>query len=214
MKSLRTRARRPRTPNEVALVFGFGISVACTQVHCFGAAPIVEGCTPSVAAVNDRKGIKVRGTAEFNKLVARCRAWLVEKGRKSDFSRPLLSFGYVEFMGNGTIRVTAFEPVMEEAIEGRRGVLGGSRSGKTLSNLSNRVTEVVEIEKIEGEMSHVIGMVERIGDKAEKSKRGDLSLDSIEVNLELNAKGEVSILGSGVEVGGSGGVKLTFKRSS
>ena len=117
-------------------------------------------------------------------------------------------------MGNGTIRVTAFEPAVDESTEGRRGVLGGSQSGKARSILSSRVTRVIEIEKIEGELSDVIGMVQRIGDKAGSAKGVELSLDSIEVTLELNAKGEVSILGSGVEVGGSGGVKLTFKRSS
>lgn len=41
---------------------------------------------------------------------------------------------------------------------------------------------------------------------------GEFRIDQIELSLEVSAKGAVSLLGSGGEVGGTGGVTLTLTR--
>jgi hypothetical protein len=41
---------------------------------------------------------------------------------------------------------------------------------------------------------------------------GAYQLDTVELKLEVSAKGTVSLLGSGGEVGGTGGITLTLKR--
>jgi hypothetical protein len=42
---------------------------------------------------------------------------------------------------------------------------------------------------------------------------GEYAVDTIELKLEVSAKGTVSLLGSGGELGGTGGITLTLKRS-
>jgi hypothetical protein len=41
---------------------------------------------------------------------------------------------------------------------------------------------------------------------------GKYDVDSIALKLEISAKGKVSLLGSGGELGGTGGITLTLKR--
>src|ERR1700682_5727818 len=41
---------------------------------------------------------------------------------------------------------------------------------------------------------------------------GSFEMDTITVSAEVNAKGKVSLLGSGGEMGGKGGLSFTFKR--
>ena len=41
---------------------------------------------------------------------------------------------------------------------------------------------------------------------------GDLHLDSITITIEVNAKGQVALLGAGGEFGGKGGISFTLKR--
>jgi hypothetical protein len=41
---------------------------------------------------------------------------------------------------------------------------------------------------------------------------GDLPLKSVEVSFEISASGTITILGTGVETSGTGGITLTFER--
>jgi hypothetical protein len=45
-------------------------------------------------------------------------------------------------------------------------------------------------------------------------KVGEFSIDSVELSLEITAKGSIGLLGTGGEVGGSGGLKFILKRNS
>ncbi|WIN00464.1 hypothetical protein ACTOB_004173 [Actinoplanes oblitus] len=42
---------------------------------------------------------------------------------------------------------------------------------------------------------------------------GDLPLKSVEVSFEVSATGTITILGTGVETSGTGGITLTFERA-
>ncbi|RFP59384.1 MAG: hypothetical protein BJG00_009485 [Limnothrix sp. CACIAM 69d] len=47
---------------------------------------------------------------------------------------------------------------------------------------------------------------------AQADQQPGLALDEIELSVDINAKGQVRILGSGAEVGSTGSIKLKFKR--
>ena len=47
------------------------------------------------------------------------------------------------------------------------------------------------------------------------TRRGNetgMSLEEVELSIEVSSEGQISILGSGGKIGGSGGIKLSFKR--
>ncbi len=39
-----------------------------------------------------------------------------------------------------------------------------------------------------------------------------LSLEEVELSIEISSEGQISILGSGGKISGTGGIKLSFKR--
>jgi hypothetical protein len=43
---------------------------------------------------------------------------------------------------------------------------------------------------------------------------GDYSLDTVEVNAEISANGQIGFMGTGVGITGKGGIKFVFKRSA
>ena len=70
----------------------------------------------------------------------------------------------------------------------------------------------VEVDTLETEMSHLIDVVERLLTRAEKQSRNEIALDEIELSVEVNGEGKISILGNGAQAGGKGAIKLKFKR--
>jgi hypothetical protein len=70
----------------------------------------------------------------------------------------------------------------------------------------------VEVDILEIEMSHLIDVVKRLLTRAEKQTRNEIALDEIELSVEVNGKGQISILGNGVQAGSKGAIKLKFKR--
>jgi len=58
----------------------------------------------------------------------------------------------------------------------------------------------------------MLAVVERVFDHPHALH--DLQLDEVQLSVEINAKGEVGILGTGGSVGGSGAIRLTFKRNA
>ncbi len=75
------------------------------------------------------------------------------------------------------------------------------------------VRNVVNVQKLEDEVRSFLGALEKIiGNLSQEV--GNYKMDTISVTAEVNAKGKVSLLGSGGEVGGKGGLTFAFKRSS
>ena len=70
----------------------------------------------------------------------------------------------------------------------------------------------VAVETLETEMSHLIEVVERLLTRAEKQTRHEIALDEIELSVEVNGEGKISILGNGAQAGGKGAINLKFKR--
>lgn len=75
------------------------------------------------------------------------------------------------------------------------------------------VRNIVPVQKLEDEIKSFLGALEKIiGNLSEQV--GNYRMETISVTAEVNAKGKVSLLGSGGELGGKGGLAFTFKRSS
>ena len=91
-------------------------------------------------------------------------------------------------------------------------------TGGLLGNETAEVTEVVtterkavEVEKLKQEMKGFLQAMREMLDEADPpdSKMG---LDEVELSVEINGSGQVSLFGVGGKAGGKGGMTFKFKR--
>ena len=71
----------------------------------------------------------------------------------------------------------------------------------------------VKAEKLEAGVTEFLKLIGRVFDRA-KQKAGELSgmeLDEIELSVEVNGEGQLSLLGSGSKMGGKGVITMRFK---
>jgi hypothetical protein len=61
------------------------------------------------------------------------------------------------------------------------------------------------------QMNGLLQVVGEVFDQA--NQNSDLKLDEVELSVEINAQGQVSILGNGGSLSNKGAIKLKFKRS-
>jgi hypothetical protein len=73
----------------------------------------------------------------------------------------------------------------------------------------------VPISTIEAELQKLVTQMNRILPrlKSEETAEPSFALHEIALHVEINAEGNLSILGTGGKLGGKGGMQLTFKRS-
>ncbi len=73
----------------------------------------------------------------------------------------------------------------------------------------------VKVKKLEEEMGHLMQVVERLFNRTQQqgNKKPGMQLDEIELSVEINGEGQMSILGTGGKAGGKGAIKLKFKRA-
>jgi hypothetical protein len=72
--------------------------------------------------------------------------------------------------------------------------------------------EPVPVARLNDEMANLVGGMHQVIARIEaESERWQL--DEVQVAVEIGAKGSVSLLGTGGEVSGTGGLTFTFKRS-
>lgn len=85
-----------------------------------------------------------------------------------------------------------------------------------LKSLPNRPGIPVSVEKLEQGVDDFLGTMGRVLKKAQAKagEIGGMELDEIQLSVEVNGEGQLSLLGSGTKVGGSGALTLTFKRDS
>ncbi len=101
-----------------------------------------------------------------------------------------------------------------EVAEGGRGSedvgggFGSSLVQQTRKILTQRVR--VDAEDLKREIGNLLTVVGDVFDQA-RNEAG-LSLEEVELSIEVSSEGQISILGSGGKLGGSGGIKLSFKR--
>ncbi|HAX76711.1 MAG TPA: hypothetical protein DCY88_12925 [Cyanobacteria bacterium UBA11372] len=71
----------------------------------------------------------------------------------------------------------------------------------------------VKADKLEAGVTEFLKLIGRVFDRA-KQRAGELSgmeLDEIELSVEVNGEGQLSLLGSGSKVGGKGAITMRFK---
>lgn len=80
----------------------------------------------------------------------------------------------------------------------------------------NRPGIPVPVEKLEQGMADFLDTMGRVLKQAQAKAQeiGGMELDEIELSVEVNGEGQLSLLGSGTKVGGSGALTLKFKRAS
>ena len=102
-----------------------------------------------------------------------------------------------------------------ETVEGRRSSedVGGG-FGQVKQQVGNLIRRRVPIsvESLNNQMDGLMTAVNQMFIQAQKPLQAGLELDEVELAVEVNAEGEVSILGTGGKAGGKGAITLKFKR--
>ena len=84
-----------------------------------------------------------------------------------------------------------------------------SQPSKESKNGRNRTR--VKAEDLKQNMSEFLEVVEEAFEQTEKPK-SKMQLEELELSVEINGSGQVSLLGTGGQAGAKGGIKLKFKR--
>ncbi|NJR14619.1 MAG: hypothetical protein HC785_02215 [Calothrix sp. CSU_2_0] len=81
---------------------------------------------------------------------------------------------------------------------------------------TNRTGIPVPVEKLEQGMSDFLQAMGRVikNAQARATELGSMELDEIELSVEVNGEGQLSLLGSGTKVGGKGAMTLHFKKKN
>ncbi|MBD2161760.1 hypothetical protein H6F46_13775 [Limnothrix sp. FACHB-1083] len=79
-----------------------------------------------------------------------------------------------------------------------------------VKSVKKLATVEVRASAIRPHMEELLNVVGEVFSQADQQP--GLALDEIELSVDINAKGQVRILGSGAEVGSTGSIKLKFKR--
>jgi hypothetical protein len=106
-------------------------------------------------------------------------------------------------------------PATQETEGGRSGNdIGGSFSSKVKERLLDSIQArvPVSVERLKVNVTHLLAVLGEVFDQAEQQPNSRISLDEIELTVEVNAEGQLGILGSGGKAGGKGGITLKFKR--
>lgn len=101
-------------------------------------------------------------------------------------------------------------------------VPSGSRDGQRRNPFDDEVEQTenssrravpVKVDKLEAGVTEFLQLIGGVFSRA-KQTAGDLpgmELDEIELSVEVNGEGQLSLLGSGGKVGGKGAITLKFK---
>ena len=70
----------------------------------------------------------------------------------------------------------------------------------------------ISVAKLERHLNDFINLMGEVVAKV-PNNLGDFKLDTITLTAEISAKGQISLLGTGAEIGSKGGLTFTLKRS-
>ena len=101
-----------------------------------------------------------------------------------------------------------------EVVEGARSSedVGGGFAPSLVQQTRKSLTQRVQIsaEDLKREIGNLMAVVAEVFDQA--PPRAGLSLEDVELSIEISSEGQISILGNGGKISGSGGIRLSFKR--
>ncbi|PZV17108.1 MAG: hypothetical protein DCF22_04320 [Leptolyngbya sp.] len=99
---------------------------------------------------------------------------------------------------------------------GREGgdIGGGFGQPKVTEQVKTIVRQRVPLDAValKTQMNGLLQVVGEVFDQA--TQNSDLTLDEVELSVEINAQGQVSIMGNGGSLNDKGAIKLKFKRST
>ncbi len=104
-----------------------------------------------------------------------------------------------------------------EVVQGERGggdIGGGYGQPRVTDQVKTIVRQRVPLDAValKTQMNGLLQVVGEVFDQA--TQQSDLTLDEVELSVEINAQGQVSILGNGGSLSDKGAIKLKFKRST
>ncbi|MGK7895174.1 MAG: hypothetical protein AB4372_16515 [Xenococcus sp. (in: cyanobacteria)] len=89
------------------------------------------------------------------------------------------------------------------------GILGAEPAEVTENSESER--QPVEVDKLKREMKGFLQAMREMLDEADPPD-SKMQLDEVELSVEINGEGQVSLFGCGGKAGGKGGMTFNFKR--
>jgi hypothetical protein len=122
-----------------------------------------------------------------------------------------------ENMPENTLWIVAEPEVIEETdeVEGKRsgGDIGGGYRQPRVHEAEKTVKRhrlPIPADQVKTQMQSMVAIINDLFDHA--SSQADLQLDEVELSVEINAEGKVSLIGTGGTLGSKGGIKLKFVR--
>lgn len=103
--------------------------------------------------------------------------------------------------------ITDAEPVVTSGARGSEDV-GGGFGTRSDGGLFRSIT--LSADGLRDQVSNLVEVVQYVF--SHTLEKPDLSLDQIELSVEISSEGQISILGTGGKAGGRGAIKLVFKR--
>ncbi len=91
------------------------------------------------------------------------------------------------------------------------GLLGKYKQPPPQIEVLGKERVAVPVERLKQEMTDFLQVVGDVFSQAEQQQSG-LQIDEIELSVEINGEGQVSLFGIGGKAGGKGAIKLKFKR--
>ena len=113
-----------------------------------------------------------------------------------------------------TIWIIAEEITESNSVSGvtRGSGVGGSSS----SQVSEKVTKIaskrvpIDVIALKAQMGGLLQVMGDLFDQAEQ--QSGMKLNEVQLSVEINAEGQVSLIGSGGKIGNKGGITLKFTR--
>lgn len=106
----------------------------------------------------------------------------------------------------------------ETAIETVKGSRGGGSKGATYFDFEEEKLEIVEtnrkpveVAKLKAEMKGFLQAMREMLDEADPPG-AKIQLEEVELSVEINGEGQVSLFGTGGKMGGKGAMTFKFKR--
>lgn len=95
------------------------------------------------------------------------------------------------------------------------GAKRGQDTGGTFGpkpDLTHQQRVPVSVQRLKQQVNQLLNLLTEVFDQADRQPQANIELDEIELTVEVNAEGQLGILGNGGKVGSKGGITLKFKR--
>jgi len=90
------------------------------------------------------------------------------------------------------------------------GGFGGSETVEAVRTIARRKRVSLDAQALKTQMESMLAIVNDLFSQADT--QGGLRLDEVELSVEINAEGQLSIVGNGGKLGNTGGITLKFTR--